>query len=219
MVNNFMLDANFNQIIDMIERRKNNAYRKVNEEMILLYLDVGKFLYELIENGSYGDKITTKAADFMKTNYPSIKGFTKRNIERMVQFYKTYKDDEIATPLVTQLSWTNNLLILSGSKSIEERHFYLQLSIKENYSKRELDRQITSAYYEQYLLSEGNALPTTNKTIDEDDYPDTRILDLYSLEFLDLPNEYSEKRFKKCYSKKFKGFYFRSWKRFHLYRR
>lgn len=201
-----MLDANFNQIIDMIERRKNNAYRKVNEEMILLYLDVGKFLYELIENGSYGDKITTKAADFMKTNYPSIKGFTKRNIERMVQFYKTYKDDEIATPLVTQLSWTNNLLILSGSKSIEERHFYLQLSIKENYSKRELDRQITSAYYERYLLSKGNALPTTNKTIDEDDYPDTRILDLYSLEFLDLPNEYSEKDLKNAIVKNLKDF-------------
>ena len=201
-----MLDANFNQIIDMIERRKNNAYRKVNEEMILLYLDVGKFLYELIENGSYGDKITTKAADFLKTNYPSIKGFTKRNIERMVQFYKTYKDDEIATPLVTQLSWTNNLLILSGSKSIEERHFYLQLSIKENYSKRELDRQITSAYYERYLLSEGNALPTTNKTIDEDDYPDTRILDLYSLEFLDLPNEYSEKDLKNAIVKNLKDF-------------
>lgn len=106
--------------------------------MILLYLEVGKFLYELIEKGSYGDKITTKAANFMKINYPEIKGFTKRNIERMVQFYKTYKDDEIATPLVTQLSWTNNLLILSGSKSTQERHFYLQLSIKENYSKREL---------------------------------------------------------------------------------
>lgn len=132
-----MLDLNFNQIIEMIEKRKNSAYKKVNEELILLYLDVGKFLYELIENSSYGDKITTKAANFMRDNYPEVKGFTKRNIERMVQFYKTYKDDEIATPLVTQLSWTNNLLILSGSKSREERHFYLQLSIKENYSKRE----------------------------------------------------------------------------------
>lgn len=201
-----MLDANFDQIIDMIERRKTNAYRKVNEEMILLYLEVGKFLYELIENGSYGDKITTKAADFMKINYPEVKGFTKRNIERMVQFYRTYKDDEIATPLVTQLSWTNNLLILSGSKSIEERHFYLRLSIKENYSKRELDRQITSAYYERYLLSEGNALPTTNKTIDEDDYPNTRILDLYSLEFLDLPNEYSEHDLKNAIVKNLKEF-------------
>lgn len=201
-----MLDVNFNQIIEIIKRRKDNAYRKVNEELILLYLDVGKFLYELIENSSYGDKITTKAANFMKTNYPEVKGFTKRNIERMVQFYKTYKDDKIATPLVTQLSWTNNLLILSGSKSSEERHFYLQLSIKENYSKRELDRQISSAYYERYLLSEGNALPTTNKTIDEEDYPDTRILDLYSLEFLDLPNEYTESDLKNAIVKNLKDF-------------
>lgn len=163
-----MLDANFNQIIEMIEKRKNNAYRKVNEEMILLYLEVGKFLYELKENSNYGDKITTKASDFMKNNYPTIKGFTKRNIERMIQFYSTYKDDEIATPLVTQLSWTNNLLILSGAKSKEERHFYLKLSIKNNYSKRELDRQISSAYYERYMLSDGKQLPTVNKTVDED---------------------------------------------------
>ena len=185
---------------------QNNAYKKVNEEMILLYLEVGKFLYELIENSNYGDKITTKAAEFMASNYPTIKGFTKRNIERMIQFYKTYKDDEIATPLVTQLSWTNNLLILSGSKSIEERHFYLKLSIKENYSKRELDRQITSSYYERYMLSDGKMLPAQTKTIDEDDYPNTKILDTYSLEFLDLPNEYSEKDLKNAIIKNLKDF-------------
>ena len=94
----------------------------------------------------------------MKNNYPNIKGFTKRNIERMIQFYSTYKDDEIATPLVTQLSWTNNLLILSEAKSKEERYFYLKLSIKNNYSKRELDRQISSAYYERYMFSDGNQI-------------------------------------------------------------
>ncbi len=201
-----MLDINFNQIIEMIEKRKNNAYIKVNEEMILLYLEVGKFLYELKENSNYGDKITTKVSDFMKNNYPTIKGFTKRNIERMIQFYSTYKDDEIATPLVTQLSWTNNLLILSGSKSKEERHFYLKLSIKNNYSKRELDRQISAAYYERYMLSDGKQLPTVNKTVDEDDYPNTRILDTYSLEFLDLPNEFSEKDLKNAIIKNLKDF-------------
>lgn len=56
--------------------------------------------------------------------------------------------------MVTQLSWTNNLLILSGAKTKEERHFYLKLSIKNNYSKRELDRQISSVYYERYMISE-----------------------------------------------------------------
>lgn len=106
----------------------------------------------------------------------------------MIQFYSTYKDDEIVTSLVTQLSWTNNLLILSGAKTKEERHFYLQLSIKNNYSKRELDRQITLSYYERYMLSGGKQLLTITKVIDEDDYPNTRILDTYSLEFLDLSN-------------------------------
>lgn len=201
-----MLDINFNQIIEMIEKRKNNAYRKVNEEMILLYLEVGKFLYDLKTESNYGDKITEKAADFMKINYPTIRGFTKRNIERMIQFYKTYKDDEIATPLVTQLSWTNNLLILSASKTKEERHFYLKLSIKNNYSKRELDRQLSSSYYERYMLSDGKQLPTTTQTVDENDYPNTRILDTYSLEFLDLPNEYTEKDLKNAIIKNLKDF-------------
>ena len=58
-------------------------------------------------------------------------------MKKIIFIYSTYKDDEIATPLVTQLSWTNNLLILSGAKNKEERHFYLKLSIKNNYSKRE----------------------------------------------------------------------------------
>lgn len=201
-----MLDVSFSKIVELIEKRRKNAYRKINEEMILLYLEIGKFLYELIENSSYGDKITTKASDFMKNNYPSLKGFNKRNFERMVQFYRTYKDDEIATPLVTQLSWTNNLLILNGTKSSEERYFYLKLCIKENYSKRELYRQLQSSYYERYMLSCKNDLLNTEKINSKVDYPNTRILDTYSLEFLNLPINYSEKDLKKAIIKNLKDF-------------
>lgn len=201
-----MLDIDFNQIVNMIENRRSKAYKKVNEEMVLLYLDIGKFLYDLKSNSGYGDKIVVKAAEFMKSNYPQLRGFTKRNLERMIQFYSTYKEDEIATPLVTQLSWTNNLLILSGAKTKEERYFYLKLAIKNNYSKRELDRQITSSYYERFILSEGKQLPTIKKTVDEDDYPNTRLLDTYSLEFLDLPNEYNEMDLKKSIIRNLKDF-------------
>lgn len=201
-----MLDVNFNQIVELINNRKNNAYRKINEEMIQLYFEVGKYVNELKEKSTYGDKISEKVAEFLKNNYPELKGFTKRNIERMVQFYNTYKDDEIGISLITQLSWTNNLLVLSGAKNQEERHFYLKLVIKNNYTKRELDRQISSSYYERYLLSSGNALPTTKKTVDEDDYPNTRILDIYSLEFLDLPNEFSERDLKNAIIKNLKDF-------------
>ena len=201
------INNSFNKIVELIESRKNNAYRKVNEEMILLYLDVGKYLYDLQKDSQYGDKITTKAAEYMKNNYPNIKGFTKRNIERMVQFYKTYKDDEIATTLLTQLNWSSNMLILSNAKTKEERHFYLKLAIKENYSVRELNRQLQSLYYERYMLSNGNTTKSTKKLInEEDDFPNTRILDTYSLEFLDLPNEFSEKDLKKSIIKNLKDF-------------
>lgn len=202
-----MLDVNFNQIIEMIEKRKSNAYKKVNEELILLYLEVGQFLYELTQNGNYGDKVIDKAANFMKTNYPTIRGFNKRNLHRMVQFYKTYKGNQKVSTLLTQLNWSSNLLILSNAKTDEEREFYLNLAIKENYSVRELNRQLQSSYYERYLLSDGASPKSITKIIsEEDDFPSTRILDTYSLEFLDLPNEYSEKDLKTAIIKNLKNF-------------
>jgi predicted nuclease of restriction endonuclease-like (RecB) superfamily len=111
----------------------------------------------------------------------------------MKQFYETYKDFEKLSPLVTQLSWTNNLLILSGAKTIEEKEFYIKMALKNKYSKRELDRQISTAYFERYMVASDKANQSITKTIDEDDYPNTRILDTYTLEFLDLPNNYKEK--------------------------
>ena len=191
----------------MIERRKNNAYRKVNEELILLYFEIGKYLSELIDNSSYGDKIIDKSVGFMMENYPLAKWFNKRNTRSMVQFYKTYKDDDLALQLITQLSWTNNILILSRTKSIEERHFYLQLAINENYSKRELTRQIESGCYERYTLSLADRPQTIADLIPYNkSAPSTRLLDTYSLEFLDLPKNFSEQDLKKAIIANLKDF-------------
>ena len=84
----------------------------------------------------------------MKTNYPNMKGFNRRGRYRMKQFYETYKDNEIVSPLVTQIGWTNNLIILSMTKTMEEKEFYMRLCIENNYKKEELIRQIKSGYYE-----------------------------------------------------------------------
>ena len=200
------LELNFNQIIQMIETRKNNAYRKVNEELISLYWDFGKYISEKINNSYWGNKIVDKLEQFMKKEYPGLKGFNKRGIYRMKQFYDTYKDNEFVSPLVTQISWSNNLLILSGTKTMEEKEFYIKLCIKNNYTKRELDRQISSAYFQRYMLSDGKAKQNMSKIIGEEDYPNTRILDTYSLEFLDLPKEFSEKDLKKAIISNMKNF-------------
>ncbi|KOA18733.1 hypothetical protein CLHOM_30170 [Clostridium homopropionicum DSM 5847] len=88
-------------------------------------------------------------AKFISVNCPEIKGFNRRGLYRMKQFYETYKDNKFVSPLVTQISWTNHLLILSSKKSSEEKGFYLKLCIKEKYSKRELQRQLDSGYFER----------------------------------------------------------------------
>lgn len=204
VLNDFELS--FSEVISMIETRRNNAYRKVNEELILLYWDFGKYVSEKIKDNQWGNKIVDKLVEFMQKEYPTMKGFNRAGIYRMKQFYETYKDNEIVAPLVRQLSWTNNILILGSTKTMEEKEFYIKMSIKNNYSKRELDRQISSGYYERYMLSNGEANQSLKVVEGEDDYPNTKILDTYSLEFLDLPNEYSEKDLKKAIISNMKEF-------------
>ena len=181
------LEMNFNEIINMIETRRNNAYRKVNEELISLYWDFGKYISEKVNDSNWGDKIVDKLVDFMKREYPTLKGFNRAGIYRMKQFYETYKDNEIVAPLVRQISWSHNVMILGATNSMEEKEFYIKMCVKNNYSKRELDRQISSGYYQRYMLSDGKANQSLLKVEGEDDYPNTRLLDTYSLEFLDLP--------------------------------
>ena len=144
---------NFSSIISIIEAAKQRAMKAVNAELINMYWEVGKYLSSLVENSSFGDKVIDEVAAYIAESNPTIKGFNRRGLYRMKQFYETYKDDEIVSTLLTQISWSNHLLIMSGAKSAEERHFYIELSIKNQYSSRELERQIDSAYYQRYMLS------------------------------------------------------------------
>lgn len=119
----------------------------------------------------------------------------------MKKFYETYKDNEIVLPLVSQISWTNHLLIMSGCKTDEEREFYIRLCIKENYSKRQLERQLDSGYYERYMLSKETLLPESVKNLGENPF-----LDSYVMEFLDLPNEFHENDLRKALIRNMKDF-------------
>ena len=191
----------FKNIISIIENAKIRAMKAVNVELITMYWEVGKYLSALVAESSFGDKVIDEVAAYIAKSNTAIKGFNRRGLYRMKQFYETYKDDEIVTPLVTQISWTNHLLIMSGTKTAEERRFYIELCIRENYSKRELERQIDSAYYQRYVLSAGKQLP--------EHIPQAvkgRILDSYVLEFLGLPEQYSESNLKKAIIGNLKNF-------------
>ena len=193
----------FDEIIHIIEESRKNALRKVNEELIMMYWRVGEYISLQSEKASYGDSYIQSLADFFSQNYPQIKGFNRRGLYRMKQFYETYKDDEKVSPLVTQLSWTNHLKLLSACKSNDERFFYMQLCIKENYSKRELARQVDSGYYERYMLSKSHLSPAVSQAHDD---TGNIFLDNYVLDFLDLPEKVSEKDLQKSILNNLKSF-------------
>lgn len=193
------LEISFNEVVKLIETRRSNAIRKVNEELISLYWDFGKYVSEKVNKEKWGSKTIDKLVEFMKNKYPNMKGFNRRGIYRMKQFYETYKDNEIVSPLVTQLGWTNNIIILSMTNTMEEKEFYIRKCIENNYTKEELKRQIKSSYYERYMLS-------NNKINEEIKITSTRFLDTYSLEFLNLPDSYKEKDLKKAIIDNMKDF-------------
>lgn len=110
----------------------------------------------------------------------------------MKQFYETYRGKEKLSPLVREVSWSNNLLILAGCKTDEAREFYLTLCSKNNYSKRELDRQISSMLYERTMLSDAK-----NKKLMVRSNGLTALRDAYVFEFLDVKEPYKEKDLRK----------------------
>ena len=198
MGNDIILAGN---LIEIIESSRKNALRKVNEELIRMYWLVGEYLSVESKNVSFGDKYIDAIAKEIKDVFPGIKGFNRRGLYRMKQFYELYKDNSIVTPLLTQLSWSNHLLIMSGCKSNMEREFYMRLCIKEGYSKRELERQINSGYYERYMLSKEKLLPEPIKGLKENPF-----LDSYVIEFLDLPKNFKESDLRKGLIQNMKDF-------------
>ncbi|WP_299348057.1 PDDEXK nuclease domain-containing protein [uncultured Catenibacterium sp.] len=188
-------------LIHIIEESRQNALKKVNEELIKMYWKVGEFLSKETEHASYGDAYIDEISREIQETFPGIKGFNRRGLYRMKKFYETYKDNDIVTPLVTQISWTNHLLIMSGCKTDEEREFYIRLCIKENYSKRQLERQLDSGYYERYILSKETLLPESVKKLGENPF-----LDSYVMGFLDLPNEFHENDLRKALIRNMKDF-------------
>ena len=194
------IDRTFVEISQVIENACENAYRKVNEELILMYQKVGKFLSERSKEANYGDGYIDALVVYISQQFPGIKGFNRRGLYRMKQFYETYAGNEKVSPLVTQLSWTNHLLIMSGSKSEEEREFYMRLAIKERYSKRQLERQMDSGYYERYMLSKSKLLPEPHHS------RQNPFIDSYVVEFLDLPDTFHEDDFRKALIKGMRDF-------------
>ena len=179
-------------IIQIIESAKCRAMKAVNTELIDMYWQIGKYISEKTESAGWGKGVVKEFANLLQKRYPSASGLSSQNIWRMKQFYETYRGNEKLSPLVREITWSNNLLIMAGCKTDEAREFYLKLCIANGYGKRELERQIDSMLFERTMLSSAK-----HKDLIAHTPAIGSLRDTYVLEFLDVPEDYKERDLRK----------------------
>ncbi|MCQ8180523.1 PDDEXK nuclease domain-containing protein [Methylomonas sp. SURF-1] len=186
---NQLATSDFTEITQLIVSARQRAVQAVNTALIDLYWQVGQVISHKIAAAEWGDGVVSQLAAHLAQTQPGLRGFTRSNLFRMRQFYETYRDDEKVAPLARQLPWTHNLIILNQSKRPEEREFYLRLAIEEQWSKRELERQLKTALFERTVLNPPKVSPLVTQI-----HPEALSIfkDSYLVEFLDLPHGHAE---------------------------
>lgn len=179
----------FAQVLALIQAARGRAYQAVNTALIDLYWQIGEHISRKIAAAEWGDGVVDQLAVYIAKTQPGLRGFTRRNLFRMRQFYDTYQGDAKVSALLTQLPWTHNLIILNQAKRAEERDFYLRMANQEKWTSRELERQFKAALFERVVLN-----PTKVSSAVRQSHPQALQVfkDAYVVEFLDLPAGHSE---------------------------
>jgi len=179
------------EIKDRIRKAQYEALKFVNKELIALYWDIGSMIVERQEKYGWGKSIVENLASDLQNEYPGMKGFSARNLWNMRNFYVLYSDNQKLQPMVAEVSWTKNLVIMEKCKDDLEREFYIRMTKKFGWTKNLLINQIEGKAYQQYLLNQTNfdkAVPEKYRS-----QAKLAVKDEYTFDFLELGEEHSEK--------------------------
>ena len=193
----------FSEIQKLIHSAKKKIDLSINCALIDLYWQIGAYVYHKLEASEWGKSVVQELSDFIREKEPDVNGFSAQNIWRMRQFYETYRYEKKLSPVVREISWTNNLLILSKSSSKEEREFYLRVAKQEGYSKRELERQIDSNLFERTIVGDKKLSAVLREIHPK---AESSLKDKYVLDFLSLPKHHTERDFRKAIILNLKAF-------------
>jgi predicted nuclease of restriction endonuclease-like (RecB) superfamily len=173
----------------MIQATRDRALAAVNTALIDLYWRVGEYIARKLETAAWGEGVVAELAGYIRQRHPNLRGFTRRNLFRMRQFFDAYARTEIVPALLAQLPWTHHLLILGRCKRSEEREFYIRLAAQEKWSSRDLERQLSGSLFERAMLNP----PKVSAALKELHPGATGVFrDTYLVEFLGLPEAHRE---------------------------
>ena len=168
------------------------ALRAVNLELLTLYWDIGRLIAVRQRNESWGRAVVENLAKDLRTEFPGVSGFSAANLWRIKQFYDAYAHEEKLAPLVREISWTKNLVILERCKDSAAREFYIRQTKQFGWTKNVLIHQIENRTYEKTIRNQttfDSALPATIR-----DQAKFAVKDEYTFDFLELADEHSERQ-------------------------
>lgn len=172
------------------------ALKAVNRELVALYWDIGKLIAGRQEREGWGRSVVERLADDLQNEFPGVRGFSVQNLWYMRQFYLEYRGDEKLQPLVGEISWSKNLIIMARSKGPLEREFYIRMTRKFGWSKNVLIHQIENQSYEKTLLGQTNF----DKTLTPDQRTQAKLAvrDEYTFDFIEMGEEHSERELERA---------------------
>lgn len=125
------------EIKERVRRAQYAALKSVNKQLVGLYWDIGRIIVERQAAEGWGRSVVETLAGDLQREFPGVSGFSAQNLWYMRQFYAEYHDNEKLRPLVGEIAWTHNLVIMSKCKDSLEREFYLLMTHKFGWSKEE----------------------------------------------------------------------------------
>jgi predicted nuclease of restriction endonuclease-like (RecB) superfamily len=180
------------EIKERIRSAQYEALRAVNRELLALYWDIGRLIDQRQQGETWGRAVVENLARDLRAEFPGVSGFSAANLWRIKQFYEAYARDEKLAPLVREISWTKNLVIIERCKQSAERQFYLERPKQFGWTKNVLVHHIENRTYEKTLLSQTNfdaALPEHIRK-----QAKLAVKDEYTFDFLELADEHSERQ-------------------------
>ncbi len=148
-------------------------------------------IVEKQEQLGWGKSVVEQLSKDLQEEFPGQIGWSSRNLWRMRQFYYEYRQNAFLPPMVAEIGWTHNYIILEKCKDDLQREFYIQMTKKYGWTKDVLIHQIDGNSYMLYMTNQTNF----EQTLPEK-YRNQAVLavkDEYQFDFLDLAENHSER--------------------------
>jgi len=184
------------EIKKRIRAAQYDALKAVNREHITLYWDIGRIIVDRQREPSWGKAIVERLGADLRQEFPGISGFSARNIWYMRKFYLTYRNNEKLQPMVAEIGWTHNLIILDKCKDDLAREFYIRMAGRFGWTKDVLALRIQDQTYEKTLLSQTNFEKTLPQPLKNQ--AKLAVRDEYTFDFLELGEEHSERELERA---------------------